>query len=126
MKVANQRIAVDRIAVDRIAVDMELRYSYRAGDVTYIGTGRIRNMNTSSVYFEIDQQVCAQQDVELSIAWPSKLQRTCSLELVLRGPIVPTGPNCAVQQTKSYEFRTCGDRSFSSLSGRAITCDIAA
>ena len=109
----------------RFAVTMELRYSYRSADLTYIGTGRTSNLSNSAVCFEIDQEVRA-GDLELRIAWPSRLQHVCALELVLRGRIGRKGSNFAVLQLDSYEFQTCGDHSFSSLTSRGVTCNIAA
>src|SRR5437868_805323 len=79
----------------RFAVNMELRYSYRSEDLTYIGTGRTWNLSNSAVCFEMDQEVRA-GDLEVRIAWPSRLQHVCGLELVLRGRIGRKGPNFAV------------------------------
>jgi hypothetical protein len=110
----------------RFAVGMELRFSYRSGNITYLGTGRTRNLSAEAVCFEIDQEVNAGKDIELRIPWPSRLQSICSLELVLRGQIVRKGPSFAVLQLESYEFQTCGDRSFSSSNNCGVTCNIAA
>jgi hypothetical protein len=109
----------------RFAVKMELRYSYRSAGLTWIGTGRTWNLSNKAVCFEIDQEVKA-GDLEVRIAWPSRLQHVCSLELVLRGRVGRRGPNFAVLELDSYEFETCGDRSFSSLSSRGVTCNLAA
>jgi hypothetical protein len=122
---ADSDVPAELRADQRFAVNMELRYSYCSADLTYIGTGRIWNLSNTALCFEIDQEVKA-GDLEVRIAWPSRLQHVCNLELVLRGRIVRKGPNFAVLQTDSYEFQTFGDRSFSSLKSRGVTCNIAA
>jgi hypothetical protein len=124
--IADSDIPAELRADRRFAVNMELRYSYRYAGLTYIGTGRTRNLSTRAVCFEIDQEVRAGGDLEVRIAWPSRLQHVCALELVLRGRIVRKGPSFAVLQMENYEFQTCGDRSFSSLNSRGVTCNIAA
>lgn len=122
---ADSGLPAELRADHRFAVNMELRYSYRSADLTYIGTGRTSNLSNTAVCFEIDQEVTT-GDLEVRIAWPSRLQHVCALELVLRGRIGRKGPNFAVLQLDSYEFQTCGDRSFSSMNDRGVTCDIAA
>jgi hypothetical protein len=122
----NSGIPAELRADQRFAVNMELRYSYRSGDLTYLGTGRTWNLSADAVCFEIDQELTAGRDIEVRIAWPSRLQHVCSLELVLRGRIGRKGPNFAVLHMDSYEFETCGDRSFSPLNSRGVTCNIAA
>ena len=125
-RIADSGVPAESRADQRFSVNMELRYSYRSLDLTYIGTGRTSNLSNTAICFEIDQEVMAGGDLEVRIAWPSRLQRVCPLELVLRGRIVRKGPNFAVLQTDSYEFQTFGDRSFSSLNSRGVTCNIAA
>ena len=124
--IADSGIPAELRTDQRFAVNMELRYSYRYADLTYLGTGRTRNLSNTAICFEIDQEVMAGGDIEVRIAWPSRLQHVCSLELVLRGRIVRKGPSVAVLQMEHYEFQTCGDRSFSSLNSRGVTCNIAA
>jgi len=125
-RLANSDLPVELREDRRIGVDMELRFSYRSGDITYIGTGRATNLNSRAVCFEIDQEVRGTNDLELRIPWPSRLQEICFLELVLRGRIVRKGRSSAVLQMESYEFQTCGDRSFSSLDNCGVTCNTAA
>jgi hypothetical protein len=124
--IADSGLPAELRADQRFTANMELRYSYRSADLTYIGTGRTWNLSNTAVCFEIDQEVKAGSDIEVRIAWPSRLQHVCSLELVLCGRIVRKGRDFAVLQMDSYEFQTCGDRSFSSLNSRGVTCNIAA
>src|SRR5580692_2674770 len=77
--IADAGVLAEFRADQRFAVNMELRYSYRSADLTYIGTGRTWNLSNKAVCFEIDQEVRA-GDLEVRIAWPSRLQDVCSLE----------------------------------------------
>lgn len=94
--------------------------------MTYIGTGRTRDLGGESVCFETDQQILRKGDVELRIAWPVRLQDVCPLELVVRGTLVRTDEAVAVVRIRSYEFQTLGARSFSPLASCGVTCDLAA
>jgi hypothetical protein len=124
---ASEMSLADELSANRqFPAGVELRYSWRSGAVTYIGTGRTKELSAGSVCFETDQEVRGGTEVELRIAWPSRLQRICPLELVLRGPLVRKARNLAILRTVSYEFQTCGDRSFAQSGGCGITCDVAA
>ncbi|HEY4085610.1 MAG TPA: hypothetical protein VGM43_06705 [Bryobacteraceae bacterium] len=94
--------------------------------MTYVGTGRTRNLGSESVCFETDQQVLKKGDVELRIAWPFRLQDICPLELVVRGTLIRTDAAVAVVKIRGYEFQTLGERSFSPLESCGMTCDLAA
>jgi len=96
----------------RYGFAMELSYSYRRNGSTWIGTGRTKDVSEEFVRFENDQKVPQGAELELHIAWPYRLQSVCGLELIVRGPVVRTGADGALIKMKSYEFRTCGERSF--------------
>lgn len=103
---------------------MELRFSYCSGGVTYVGTGRTRNLGGETVCFETDQSLRQKGDLELRIPWPFELQSVCPLELVVRGPLVRKNNGVAVIRIDNYEFQTHGDRSFSQLASCGVTCDL--
>jgi hypothetical protein len=50
--------------------------------------------------------------MEARIAWPFLLQNVCGLQLVVRGPVIRVGPRGTIMEIGSYEFQTCGERSF--------------
>jgi len=112
--------------MERHLVTMELRFSYRIGSVTYMGTGRIRNLSSQAVCFESDQDIRRGTELELRIPWAFQLQGICPLELVVTGQLVRKNGAVTVIRMKSYEFQTHGDRSFSQLASCGITCDLAA
>jgi len=113
-------------ASGRMALSMELRFSYRRGGVTYLGTGRTRNLNGDSLCFETDQDFQSRSGIELCIPWPSPLQSVCPLELIVHGALVRRDAATAVIRMTDYRFQTCGERSFTQFSSRGITCNIAA
>ena len=94
--------------------------------MTYVGTGRTRNLGGETVCFEVDQQIPKKGDVELRIAWPFRLQHICPLELVVQGTLMRTDDAVAVIKIRRYEFQTLGERSFSPLESCGVTCDLAA
>ena len=96
----------------RYELGMDLSYSYRRYGSTWFGTGRTMDLSDEAVRFENDGKVPRGVEVELRIAWPFRLQSVCPLELVVRGPVVRSGADGAVLKMKSFEFRTCGERSF--------------
>ena len=103
---------------------MDLSYSYRRNGSTWFGTGRTTDLSDEAVRFENDGKLPRGVEVELRIAWPFRLQSVCPLELVVRGPVVRTGTDGAVLKMKSYEFRTCGERSFDQAASLGTACNI--
>jgi len=116
----------DMRTAQRQALTMELRYSYNAGNLTYVGTGRTLNLGDETICFETDQGLVDGSDLELRIPWPSRLQSVCALELVIKGPLIRKEKTVAVLRMESYEFQTHGDRSFSQIASCGITCNLAA
>jgi hypothetical protein len=94
--------------------------------MTYVGTGRTRNLGGETACFEVDQQILKKGDVELRIAWPFRLHDICPLELVVQGTLIRTDDAVAVIKIRSYEFQTLGERSFSPLESCGVMCDLAA
>ena len=111
-------------ASERHPLALELRFSYRSGNITYIGTGRTRDFNASAICFEVDQELGSKSDLELRIPWPSMLNSVCPLELVIRGPLLKRNASIAVLKMESYEFQTQGDHSFSQTASCGLTCDV--
>jgi hypothetical protein len=116
----------DRRNDRRYAHELELRFSYTESGVTYVGLGRTQDMSRGGIRFITDcpppNGVC----VELRISWPFLLQNVCPLELAVWGSILKTGTRGTVLQVREYEFRTCGDRSFTMGCASALGCGIVA
>jgi hypothetical protein len=103
---------------------MELSYSYRSGNSVWFGTGHTTDLSDEAIHFENDGKLPRGAEVELRIAWPFRLQRVCQLELIVRGPVVRTGAEGAVLKLNSYEFRTCGERSFDQAASLGTACNV--
>lgn len=118
--------AIDGRTMGRHPADMELRFSYRQGDITWVGSGRASNLSEDAIYFETDQHVPSGADVELRIALPITLQNVCPLELVISGRQIRRDSRGTVLRMKDFEFQTCGERSFNQAFGPGSTCNILA
>ena len=116
----------DRRNDRRYAHELELRFSYEKAGIAYVGFGRTLDISRGGVRFETDCPPPNGVRVELRISWPFLLQNVCPLELAVRGLILNTDARGTVLQVREYEFRTCGDRSFSLASASAIDCGIVA
>ena len=103
----------DRRVNRRYDVELELRFHYtdEAGTLR-MGCGVATELSRGGILFLTDDPPPAGAEVEAHIAWPFLLQDTCPLELVVCGSISRTGDRGTVLRLRSYEFRTCGDRSF--------------
>jgi hypothetical protein len=70
------------------------------------GVGRSVNISTGGVLFDSAAELPVGSTVEVSIAWPARLNDTVSLKLWLAGQIVRSqGTRTAVRITR-HEFRT--------------------
>jgi hypothetical protein len=125
-QIAGSANPVEVRTTERHDLALELRYSYRIDGITYLGTGRTRNLDGETVWFETDQEIHGNGDVELHILWPFRLQDVCQLELLIRGVIVRKNENGAVLHIRNCEFLTLGERSFSQYANWGITCNLAA
>jgi hypothetical protein len=119
-------VPADLRAIERHALATELQYSYQLGGVTYVGTGRTRDLGGEIISFETDQSLRGSGELELRIPWPYMLHSICALELVVRGTLIRKDAQVAVLRVKDYEFRTHGDRSFTHRDNCGVTCDLAA
>jgi hypothetical protein len=82
------------------------------------------DLSDEAVHFENDGKLPKGVEVELRIAWPFRLQSICPLELVVRGPVLRTAEGDAVLKMKSYEFQTCGERSFNQAASLGNACNV--
>ena len=113
-KVTTDVIQGDRRRDRRYGLELALQFHYN--DVRgrpCVGCGETIEMSRGGVRFRAEEPPPAGIRAELRIAWPFKLQGVCPLELVVRGAVRGSGERGTVVRISSYEFRTCGDRSFS-------------
>lgn len=103
-------IAGDRRALQRFQCQLELRFTGRKG--RYLGHGVTGDLSRRTLRFETENPPSVGDQVEVRIAWPFLLQNICPLELVVRGPVIQVGARGTLVRINSYEFQTCGTRSF--------------
>jgi len=102
----------DRRSERRYESELELEFSYQLAGASQFGSGYTADLSRTAVRFYADNPPPDGADVELRIAWPFLLQNVCPLELVVRGVAKSSGARGTVLAMRSYEFRTCGERSF--------------
>lgn len=106
-------IGGDRRADKRYDFPMDVRFRYSERGVTYFGAGVTIDLSGGGVRFRTDTPPPVGTEAELQIAWPFLLQCSCALELVVWGSILGSRGGATILRMKRYEFRTCGERSFS-------------
>jgi len=105
------RIQGDRRAARRYSVDLELQYKLvKEAPIAY--SGKCCDMSSGGICFTSDQVLQEGSPVEVTIAWPFLLQNTCPLNLRIQGHVVRSDRQGTAVRTRTYEFRTAGDRSF--------------
>jgi hypothetical protein len=103
----------DRRVDRRYDAELELRFRYTNEEgALRVGSGVTAELSRGAILFLTDDPPPPGADVEAHIAWPFLLQDTCPLELVVRGSISGVTNRGTVLRLRSYEFRTCGERSF--------------
>jgi hypothetical protein len=103
----------DRRVNRRYDVELPLRFHYTNEEgALRVGCGVTAELSRGGILLLTDDPPPAGTDVEAHIAWPFLLQDTCPLELVVRGSISRVSHRGTVMRLRTYEFRTCGERSF--------------
>ena len=103
----------DRRINRRYDVELDLRFHYTDPEgVLRFGCGVAVELSRGGILFLTEDPPPVDADVEAHLAWPFLLQDTCPLELVVRGSITSAGDRGTVMRLRSYEFQTCGARSF--------------
>ena len=114
----------DRRQDRRYELELDLRFSYEERGVIYFGTGRTQDLSHGGVRFHTNTPPPAGMHVELRVDWPFLLQNVCPLELLIRGTILRSDSRGTTLKMSSYEFRTCGERSFAPAIARGGSCSI--
>jgi hypothetical protein len=103
----------DRRANRRYELGLHVCFSYSDAAGSHLGCGVTADLSRGGLRFTTPEPPPIHADVEARIAWPYLLQGVCPLEVVVRGTVVSSTARGAVVRIRSYEFRTCGERSFS-------------
>ena len=110
-----QRIS-ERRSNHRYPVSVALEYRAMLDDRGVVtGVGATVNLSSAGVLFETSEPLPRGVEIELNIAWPTKLNDTVALNLHAKGKTVRAhGSYTAVGFTRT-EFRTRGMRSMNHL-----------
>jgi hypothetical protein len=116
----------DRRADRRYAFEMPLHFLSQSGWVRSSGSGLTKDLCRKGILFVADNPPSPGTELELRIEWPFLLQKICPLELWVGGRVLRSDRRGTVVRMNSYEFRTCGSRSFDQASARGVNLSIVA
>jgi hypothetical protein len=103
----------DRRSMKRYDCELELRFEcWDSRGTNRRGHGVTADLSRKHLRFQTDEPPQLGDRLEARIAWPFLLQGVCRLQLVVRGPVLEVGDRGTVVGIDSYEFQTCGERSF--------------
>jgi len=103
----------DRRLHRRFAFQLPLRFRCTSGSgAARESCGETIDLSHGGILFRSESQLAVGSGIEARISWPLLLQGVCRLELVVRGSICQVSNRGMVLAMRSYEFRTCGERSF--------------
>lgn len=103
----------DRRGAQRYRCHVDLRFERQGSDgAVRLGFGMAEDVSRGGLRFRAEEPLEVGAEVTTRIAWPVLLQNVCNLELVLQGFVTRVTERGTILQIRSYEFRTCGSRSF--------------
>ena len=103
----------DRRKWQRHAYQLDLQFEHQDQDGTrHVGHGVTADLCRGAVRFWSDDPLAPGVEAVTRIPWPFLLQNMLPLELVLKGSVTAVTGRGTIFAIKSYEFRTCGPRSF--------------
>ena len=105
--------ALERRVCPRYRYEGEVWFEQEAGDgARRTGHGVTADISRRCVRFCSEERLEPGTELTLRVSWPEMLQRVCSLELLVRGVVTEVNSRGTLVSIGSYEFRTCGARSF--------------
>jgi len=110
---AIELIPGDRRINRRYECQMGLRFERRnEGGELQIGFGTTADLSREALRFRPEEPLEVGAELVTHLDWPFLLQNVCRLELVLTGSVRSVTRRGAILGIRSYEFRTCGAKSF--------------
>jgi hypothetical protein len=99
----------DQRSNHRYPVEVALEYRVELPNRKVVtGVGGTVNLSTSGVLFQSADSLPRGVAIELSIAWPARLNNIAGLNLHVVGKTVRTEGNCTAVIVQRHEFRTQG------------------
>jgi hypothetical protein len=100
----------DRRSSPRYPIDAALQYRFVLNRKAVTGTGGTVNLSTDGVLFQTANPLPRGVPIELSIAWPARLDNLVGLNLHVTGKTVRTEGSFTAVIFRRHEFRTRGTR----------------
>jgi len=100
----------DRRSSQRYPIDAALRYRFVLNRKAVTGTGGTVNLSSDGVLFRTANPLPKGVRIELSIAWPARLDNLVGLNLHVTGETVRTEGSFTAVIFRRHEFRTQGMR----------------
>ena len=105
--------AGDRRGAPRYEYRIDIRFEHQGPDgALRVAHGVTEDLSRGGLRFRSEEPLEVGSQVVTRIAWPALLQNVCPLELVVEGLITRVTGRGTILAVRSYEFRTCGARSF--------------
>lgn len=86
-----------------IATELEYRTIGRDG-LAYRGAGQTINLSTGGILFQSEQALTPGTRIELTIAWPARLNDAVDLNLCVSGRVARTDGKSHVVRIREHEF----------------------
>jgi hypothetical protein len=97
----------DRRSGHRYPIHVELFFLVRRGEtIEAAGNGKTVNISRSGILFQSMHSVLPGAQIEVSIAWPIRIDGIAHMQLRVSGRTVRTQDNCTGIHILRYEFRT--------------------
>jgi len=99
----------DRRRDRRYPIDVELEYKLlQRGHAVAAGRGRTINASSHAILFEAQHRLPPGREIELTLAWPARLDQEIPLKLCVTGLTVRAEGACTAVRIERYTFRTAG------------------
>jgi hypothetical protein len=86
---------------------LEMQYQVTGDEMPHIrGTGRTMWMSSREIIFQCDAHLPSGTDVEMTIAWPARLDNSVGLQLCIRARVLRTLAHGVTAEIRKYQFRT--------------------
>jgi hypothetical protein len=100
--------ASSRPAARDFPVALDLQYHVVGdGPGELRGTGRTLWMSSKEIIFETETTLTAGAELDITVAWPARLEDRIPLQLCIRASVLHTLSVGVTAEIRRYEFRTC-------------------
>ncbi len=90
-----------------ITLDLEYKLLSR-GRVVQYGSGRMLNISTGGILFEMKAALPSSRSIELMIDWPFLFDGVCPIKLVIQGHVVRNDGNRIAVSIQRHKFQKVG------------------